>query len=607
MRYALISDIHANLQALQAVLADIDKQQIDRILCLGDIVGYGPNPRECVALIRERTPHVLMGNHDAVIAGYMSADLFNPAAKSAIEWTETQLSPQEVAFLNDLPLEIHGNGLICTHGEFVVPGRFGYIFDAQAALASMATTDKSLLFVGHSHYPLYYSYRAGDPLPQVHTAETIHLEPGSRYLINVGSVGQPRDGRSEACYCIYDSLARTVVYRRIPFDFKTFLAGVRQFKLPETAPMFRAAGAEQPIAEPDFTPEPAAKTLLTQRPVKILKINPSGQTLRIMFSLVIVLLLGLLLTLLMTQRSELETEIPETLSSLQNGFPPTPPAPPSPQPPRPFVVHHADPLPPPVIVPKIETPAPPPPPRLIQPDTEEIAPSVLPELKLDTEPRTQTEAKNPSHPLRGSRLNQIKILRRHPALLGAYDERLAPFHFVATGSGIIRKNKTYDLSPKTESFGLIDETHPAFGWEICADPNIEIRSDSDGLRWRAPLPFVVNTADTQTRNSFPVITFLSAPMRMDWEKANRYEIRIQADLTNTSSESKGWLRPCAELPNGELWFLDERPSRLSNGSQSLSIPRKVIPDTLSESKFRIYIFWCGEGEGILQSVKYSEI
>lgn len=155
MRYALISDIHSNLYALQSVLADMESLNVDRVICLGDIIGYGPNPVETLALMRKKVNYFIMGNHDAVIAGVMSSALFNDAARQAIEWTYNQLSPRDLLFFRSLPHEIQGDGFRMTHGEFVVPQRYGYVFDEHDALSSMGAVPDPLLFIGHSHVPLF--------------------------------------------------------------------------------------------------------------------------------------------------------------------------------------------------------------------------------------------------------------------------------------------------------------------------------------------------------------------------------------------------------------------------------------------------------------------
>jgi predicted phosphodiesterase len=237
MRFAIVSDIHANLQAWNAVLMDLRSLHADRIVCLGDIVGYGPNPAEVLRSVHANVNHLVLGNHDAVVCGKMDKSLFNRDAQTAIAWTCGRLNRQAVGFLRTLPLSLDGGSFRCAHGDFSNPAAFRYVIDAADALPSWRSVPDGLLFVGHSHAPgIYLLGRSGTP--HLVPAQDFELEEGKRFLVNVGSVGQPRDGDARACYCLHDTEARTVCWRRIPFDLDRYRQSLREAGLPESTSFF---------------------------------------------------------------------------------------------------------------------------------------------------------------------------------------------------------------------------------------------------------------------------------------------------------------------------------------------------------------------------------
>ena len=152
MRYGIVSDVHANIQAWKAVLKDMKRQGVDIILCLGDVIGYGPNPAEVLDSCYSNVDYFLLGNHDAVIGNRLDSELFNDNAKFLIEWTRDQLNDAAADFFAEMPLRMEGDGFICAHGELALPGRFGYIYQAQDAIESFTSTDSPLMFVGHTHH-----------------------------------------------------------------------------------------------------------------------------------------------------------------------------------------------------------------------------------------------------------------------------------------------------------------------------------------------------------------------------------------------------------------------------------------------------------------------
>jgi len=224
MRVALISDIHANLQAWQAVLQDIKQNNIDSIVCLGDIVGYGPRPKQVLEEVTYRTENIILGNHDAVIGNRLNPAEFNENAHEAIDWTRGCLGDDSAKFFGKVPTTLQFDDVLCVHAEAAEPENWNYITNPESALPSFLSTDASLIFMGHTHLPGIFSF---DPATQQVTqapARDTLFNPNQRHLINVGSVGDPRDGDINACYTILDMESRQVNFRRVPFDYEAFRA-----------------------------------------------------------------------------------------------------------------------------------------------------------------------------------------------------------------------------------------------------------------------------------------------------------------------------------------------------------------------------------------------
>ena len=221
MRYAVVSDIHANLQAWNSVLLDIREQDIDRIICLGDIVGYGPNPVEVLESVHANIDYFVLGNHDAVVCDKMSSDLFNDDATTIINWTKGALNRNAVSLLKKIPLTLKGKNFRCSHGAFVAPGVFDYIFTEEDALESFNAVEEQLLFCGHTHLPGIFVLGNSGVAHQVNT-QNFCLEANKRYIVNVGSVGNPRSGYPVATYCIYDSTTEDIFWRNVHFDLYSY-------------------------------------------------------------------------------------------------------------------------------------------------------------------------------------------------------------------------------------------------------------------------------------------------------------------------------------------------------------------------------------------------
>jgi predicted phosphodiesterase len=234
MRLALISDIHSNIEALKAVYADIDGQKVDETVCLGDIVGYGVNPNECVELVRERCPIILLGNHDAAAVGLLPTHHFNIHAKIAIEWTVDNMKKGLAAFLHALPLrEVKENSTL-VHATPYEPNMWYYITSLEEAVFNFQFFETQFCFIGHTHIPIIIVLNNEKELyvhqdPQIGFGD---LE-GSRFLINVGSVGQPRDRDPRACYGILDTDQKQFTLRRVEYDFTKTQASMAKQKMPE--------------------------------------------------------------------------------------------------------------------------------------------------------------------------------------------------------------------------------------------------------------------------------------------------------------------------------------------------------------------------------------
>lgn len=233
MRYAIVSDLHANLQAWNAVYLDLRSNGAERIICLGDVVGYGPSPADVLQAVHQQVDHVVLGNHDAALCGKLDEDLFNDTARELLVWTRGRLSGNAQAFIRTWPLTLAGDGFRCAHGAFDRPALFPYLLSPQDAAASWQQVDEPLLFVGHTHEPALY-VRGASGVPHRIEPQDFELESGKRYLVNVGSVGSPRDGDARASYCLYDTTQQAVYWRRVPFDLDAFRTAVRQCGIPDT-------------------------------------------------------------------------------------------------------------------------------------------------------------------------------------------------------------------------------------------------------------------------------------------------------------------------------------------------------------------------------------
>lgn len=232
MRIAILSDIHANYHALEAVLAAVDREEADEVWCLGDTVGYGPRPNRCCAVVAGRTAVCLAGNHDLAVIGALPVDEFNGDAAAAARWTQGVLEPEARAFLERLRPTANRPGVELYHGSPADPV-WDYVLSEAAAFLSFRMTTAPLVLVGHSHVALALSWDGSDLGGGVaNEGAAIDLD-ATRWLLNPGSVGQPRGGDPRAAWLLIDEEARRATFRRTPYPIEQTQAELRERGLPE--------------------------------------------------------------------------------------------------------------------------------------------------------------------------------------------------------------------------------------------------------------------------------------------------------------------------------------------------------------------------------------
>jgi len=223
MRFAIFSDIHANLQAWEAVLADIQTQGVDTLVCLGDVVGYGPMPGPVLESVYQHTDNFVLGNHDAVVGGRIGAATFNQHARYVIEWTAAQLGEEGAAFFAQVPLTLRGENLFFTHGDAARPGHFDYVVKAEDARSSFQACKDGVIFFGHTHDPCVFACANNKGIIDKLPGSDVVLSKGRRYMINPGSVGDPRCASDlRGSYCLYDDTTRRVSFRKVEFDTEAY-------------------------------------------------------------------------------------------------------------------------------------------------------------------------------------------------------------------------------------------------------------------------------------------------------------------------------------------------------------------------------------------------
>jgi predicted phosphodiesterase len=238
VKIAVISDIHANLEALKTTLNYLHSQKITRIICLGDVVGYGPRPNECIELVKLHCEKCLMGNHDHAVLRLTDIHYFNQYAKEAILWTRRQLTHIHKAFLDNLPFTYETADTLFVHSTPVEPKEWHYIFSETDVRQNFEHVPHRLIFIGHSHIPVIFSRQKG-----IIKETSLQLDlANDRYIINVGSVGQPRDGDPRASLVIYDDQKRTLEYVRLPYPIEITSQEIINHNLPRFLAMRLFAG-----------------------------------------------------------------------------------------------------------------------------------------------------------------------------------------------------------------------------------------------------------------------------------------------------------------------------------------------------------------------------
>ena len=230
MKFAIFGDIHANLEALQAVLADAAEHGCTHYVCIGDIVGYNANPHECLEIVRGLDCPVVKGNHDEEAS--LESDLvgLNPLAEQSMRWTRENLTEDDKDYLRNLKLVRQVRDYTIVHATLDTPSGWGYVTNKFDAMASFSYQYTPVCFFGHTHTPV--TYVKGSSV-EVDRGQVVEIQPGKKYFINVGSVGQPRDGDPRSSYCIYDIGGQRVVNRRLEYDRATAQQKIVEAGLPQ--------------------------------------------------------------------------------------------------------------------------------------------------------------------------------------------------------------------------------------------------------------------------------------------------------------------------------------------------------------------------------------
>lgn len=230
MKFAIFGDIHANLEGLEAVLADAEAHDCTHFVCMGDIVGYNANPSECLDIVRRMECPVIKGNHDEEAAATTSLVGLNPLAEQSMTWTRSALSDEEKQYLRDLRYVRQVRDFTIVHATLDTPSGWGYVTNKFDAMASFSYQYTPVCFFGHTHAPKFYVKGMS---VTVERGESIEIQPSQKYFINVGSAGQPRDGDWRVAYAIYDMSAQRVTIRRLEYDIQTTQAKIRKAGLPD--------------------------------------------------------------------------------------------------------------------------------------------------------------------------------------------------------------------------------------------------------------------------------------------------------------------------------------------------------------------------------------
>ncbi|MBH24718.1 MAG: metallophosphoesterase [Myxococcales bacterium] len=232
MRIGIFSDVHSNLEALETVVEFYKEQNIDKYICLGDVVGYGANPNACCDIVRGMVSHTVLGNHDAAVSDRMDYGYYYDAARKALNWHRDQINEENYAWLRSLSYRVDDDGLTYCHGSPKNLEDFDYIFTPVQAEELLSDWDSlgQVTFIGHSHLTKAFSLHRDNGAREV-TPPVIHLEADHKYVVTVGSVGQPRDNDNRACCTIFDDAEQTITYFRLPYNIRQAARKIFQSEL----------------------------------------------------------------------------------------------------------------------------------------------------------------------------------------------------------------------------------------------------------------------------------------------------------------------------------------------------------------------------------------
>lgn len=233
MKYFIFSDIHGNLEALKSVFQQIEEFVPDKVICLGDVVGYGPNPNECVELIDQKADLVIMGNHDHAVLGLTDITYFNQYAKMAVLWTRQVMKKENLDILRSYPFQESMGDILFVHSTPLNPERWDYIFNPLEGRYYLQHLEEKVCFIGHSHQPVFFEQDEQGHVAYDRKAEfSLTVRDECKYIVNVGSVGQPRDGSPETSFATYDSEKHRIEVKRLPYDFKKTQQKMNEANLP---------------------------------------------------------------------------------------------------------------------------------------------------------------------------------------------------------------------------------------------------------------------------------------------------------------------------------------------------------------------------------------
>lgn len=218
MRYILISDIHGNLEALQAVLEFVHRLEPYQLYCLGDVVGYGADPRQCLEVLQDEANLILAGNHDLAVAGVINSESFNPMASEVVRWTRRALDEDDLEALSNMPLVYIDGDYLFTHASPIDPMDFPYIRTLDDVAKVLSSIGQRFCFVGHTHLPVLVSMHERTGALEIVRESRVRIKNGYRYFVNAGSTGQPRDSNPDACVVILDEQDETIEFLRIPYN-----------------------------------------------------------------------------------------------------------------------------------------------------------------------------------------------------------------------------------------------------------------------------------------------------------------------------------------------------------------------------------------------------